>query len=210
MAAVPNQCLPGFNHNVKHAGKSYHVQTEDSGTANPHVITHLFIGGNILSSKKTSYANLLGVPDCAAQVTRLMQAQHKAMLRELVRGAFDDVERERTSRARAFAPGQLAFDGPALEPELVEADLEPIDVDLEIVEEPPPAPAAPPRNTVAVKAAPAQDALRAEAPPVLPRVPRPGSAAPAVAAPRRPDGDRRLDELVLAYLAGDGAAKRER
>jgi hypothetical protein len=206
MAAVPNQCLPGFNHNVKHAGKSYHVQTEDSGTANPHVITHLFIGGNILSTKKTSYASLVGAEDCAAQVTRLMQAQHKEMLRELVRGAFDAVERERTARARAFAPGQLADAEPPLELELVEAELEPLDVDVDLDEDLA-APAAPSRPAPPPQAAATQH--EDAGPPVLPRVPRPGSAPAPTAVPRKADADRRLDELVLSYLAGD-AAKRER
>ncbi len=42
--------VPGFNHNVKYKGQVFHVQTEDSGVENPHIITHLFLGGNIVKS----------------------------------------------------------------------------------------------------------------------------------------------------------------
>ena len=56
--AVPKNFVTGFNHNIKHKGKIYHIQTEDSGIDAAHIITHLFVGGNILASKKTSYADI--------------------------------------------------------------------------------------------------------------------------------------------------------
>ena len=52
--------LSGFNTNFRHRGVLFHVQTEDSGRANPHVITHLFHGGNILASEKGTYSDKLG------------------------------------------------------------------------------------------------------------------------------------------------------
>lgn len=96
----------GFNHNIKHNGIVYHVQTEDSGTDNPHVITHLFVGGNILSSRRSSYSHLMGKPDLEAQVRALMEQQHKEMLRVLVSGGFASLEGQ--SAGRAFQPGELA------------------------------------------------------------------------------------------------------
>jgi hypothetical protein len=84
--------IPGFNHNIKHKGRVFHVQTEDSGPKNPHIITHLFVGGNIVSSKKTQYADLVGKPDYEKTVKSMMEEQHKQMLRNLVNGAFDAVE----------------------------------------------------------------------------------------------------------------------
>ena len=39
----------GFNNNVRHKGRVFHIQTEDSGIKHPHIITHLFAdGGRIL------------------------------------------------------------------------------------------------------------------------------------------------------------------
>jgi hypothetical protein len=84
--------IPGFNHNIKHKGRIYHIQTEDSGPKNPHIITHLFVGGNILSSKKTPYSDIVGKPDYEKTVRSMMEEQHKQMLRNLVNGVFDNVE----------------------------------------------------------------------------------------------------------------------
>src|SRR5882724_11426117 len=37
----------GYNHNVRYRGLVFHVQTEDSGVASPHLFTHLFHTGVI-------------------------------------------------------------------------------------------------------------------------------------------------------------------
>lgn len=81
--------IPGFNHNVMHNGKMYHIQTEDSGLANPHIITHLFIGGNIIASRKTSYADIVKSDKLEEVVREIMEEQHKGMLRDLKNGKFD-------------------------------------------------------------------------------------------------------------------------
>jgi hypothetical protein len=87
--------LPGFNTNVRHRGVLFHVQSEDSGRAHPHIITHLYHGGTIAFSEKSSYAELLDAPDLAARVRERMEAQHRAVLGRLRAGAFDDAIRER-------------------------------------------------------------------------------------------------------------------
>src|SRR5512142_2909718 len=102
------QMVPGFNHNVKHKGTPYHVQTEDSGIDNPRIITHLFVGGNVIASKKTSYADIVGAENLAQVVRELMEEQHKEMLRNLISGVYDDTEEEVAAMARAYQPGQIA------------------------------------------------------------------------------------------------------
>jgi hypothetical protein len=87
--------LSGFNTNVRHKGVLFHVQTEDSGRGKPHVITHLFHGGNILASEKRSYEHLLEAEDLEPQVKRLMDEQHRTMLEKLRSGGHDAVIRER-------------------------------------------------------------------------------------------------------------------
>ena len=84
--------LPGFNHNIKHKGRVFHIQTEDSGPKNPHIITHLFVGGNILASKKTAYAEIVGQQDYEKTVRSMMEEQHKQMLRNLINGVYDTLE----------------------------------------------------------------------------------------------------------------------
>ncbi len=83
--------ITGFNTNVRHGGRLFHVQTEDSGRNNPHVISHIYHGGTILASEKQEYHDLLDSEDVEAAVRNLMEAQHKAMLEGLRQGAFDDV-----------------------------------------------------------------------------------------------------------------------
>jgi hypothetical protein len=87
--------LSGFNTNVRHRSILFHVQSEDSGRSHPHVITHLYHGGTILASDKTSYADQVEASDLPAVVKALMERQHKAVLRRLVSGDFDELIRER-------------------------------------------------------------------------------------------------------------------
>jgi len=80
----------GFNHNVRYKDQVFHIQTEDSGLKSPHIITLLYVGGTILASKKTSYADIAKVDNLDAVVEELMKEQHKDMLRSLKKGDFDD------------------------------------------------------------------------------------------------------------------------
>jgi len=82
----------GFNNNVRHHGRVFHIQTEDSGIRRPHIFTHLFgDGGRILKSVRTDYSEHAGSADMAAIVKRMMKEQHKAMFVALRAGELDDV-----------------------------------------------------------------------------------------------------------------------
>jgi hypothetical protein len=81
--------LIGYNTNVPYKGRVYHVQTEDSGLANPHIITLLYHQGAILRSVKTGYSHIIGSADFEEQLRNLMKRQHREMIRELIRGKFD-------------------------------------------------------------------------------------------------------------------------
>ena len=78
--------LVGYNTNISYKGTVYHVQTEDSGIRNPHIITLLYDKGTILARKKTSYADIADAPDFEEKVRELMKGQHKAMIKELIHG----------------------------------------------------------------------------------------------------------------------------
>src|SRR5450432_3000528 len=106
MSRASKKMVVGFNHNIKHKGQVYHVQTEDSGVENPHIITHLFVGGNILASRKTSYAAFLASKDLEKVVRGLMEDQHKEILRKLVAGSFDGGAGGNGSAAPSFQPGE--------------------------------------------------------------------------------------------------------
>jgi len=81
--------LPGYNHNIMHKGITFHVQTEDNGVDNPHIMTHLFIGGNILATKKTNYMDIIKVDGLDKIVADIMKEQHKKMVMEIRDGVYD-------------------------------------------------------------------------------------------------------------------------
>jgi hypothetical protein len=87
----------GFNNNFRYRGILFHVQTEDSGVAKPHVTTHLFHGGDILASEKRDYSEKLDLAQSELEgvVRGLMESQHKAMHRRVKRGLHDRVILER-------------------------------------------------------------------------------------------------------------------
>jgi hypothetical protein len=91
--------ITGFNTNLRHGGRVFHVQTEDSGRNHPHVISHLYHGGTILASRKRDYRELLDSKDLEGVVRRLMEEQHKKMLRGLRSGEFDPVIAQRLDAA---------------------------------------------------------------------------------------------------------------
>lgn len=80
----------GFNHNIMYKGEVFHIQTEDSGISNPHIITLLYRAGTIISSKKTDYSDIIKMDNLELVVEELMKDQHKEMLRRLKAGEFDE------------------------------------------------------------------------------------------------------------------------
>ena len=91
MSKAPSPLL-GYNNNVRHKNRVFHIQTEDSGIKHPHIITHLFMdGGRILKSVKTSYADHVADAKLGDIVRQMMKDQHKAMFRALREGELDAV-----------------------------------------------------------------------------------------------------------------------
>ncbi len=82
--------IPGFNHNIKYKGIMFHIQTEDSGVDNPHVITHIFIGGNIVATRKTNYDDIIKADRMEDVVKEIMEEQHKNVMKDLLQGAYDE------------------------------------------------------------------------------------------------------------------------
>jgi hypothetical protein len=176
MAKTFEKAVTGFNHNIKHKGKVYHVQTEDSGVNNPHLITHLFVGGNILASKKTSYADILGAENLQEVVRELMEEQHKEMLRNLINGVYDNLD---SFNARAYQPGQLATDAEVAQVKANQGK--------------PAAPVVPPPLPPEV--------LAARELKVAPKINELGAET---LFGEDLISEKSLDEVILSYLAGDG------
>ena len=95
--------ITGCNTNVLYRGKQFHVQTEDSGRANPHIISHVYHGGTIIASEKSGYADRVDSEEIDIKVRAQIELQHKTMLKRLTGGELDAVIDERLGGARAAA-----------------------------------------------------------------------------------------------------------
>jgi len=144
--------LPGYNHNVEYRDRTFHVQTEDSGVDNPHIITHLFEGGNILETRKCDYANILDSEQRDKVLMSLMLNQHQALIRDLEGGQLDSI---------LESPAQKA---PSPEPPVESPAKAPPEASLEEPEQ------APPTSDEATEPEPPDAAEQApgETPPELP------------------------------------------
>ena len=132
--------ITGANTNVRHRGIIFHVQTEDSGRSNPHVISHLYHHRTILASNKTEYGEHPDLdPEALEGVVKgLIESQHGEMLEGLKSGAYDAVIQER-----------LNPEGASTDPRFEEAVTDGLETPTpmpEIEESPRPEPAQPEAN----------------------------------------------------------------
>ena len=179
--------ITGFNTDVKHKNRVFHIQTEDKGEANPYVESLVYVGGEILATKRTSYAEVVrgGRDDHAVQ--DLMEQQHRTMIAAIQRGRFDG-----PNGAVQVPDGMSA-------PEPPQPAAAPAEAAAGI---PPETPRVPPLD--ASTPIPPGRAALAEAAEKAPKAVRAEKADATAASGARvpfPDGDRSLDQVVLDYLA---------
>jgi hypothetical protein len=82
----------GFNNNVRHRGRLFHIQTEDSGIKFSRIVTHLFAdGGRIIKTSRIDYVEHVEKDDVSNIVRALMKEQHRAMFTALRAGELDEI-----------------------------------------------------------------------------------------------------------------------
>ena len=81
--------ITGQNTEVLHADLSFHVQTEDKGRSTPIIESLVYLGGQVLASTRTDYADLLAQGIGAEDIAALMNRQHKTMIAAILRGRLD-------------------------------------------------------------------------------------------------------------------------
>jgi hypothetical protein len=96
--------ITGFNTDIKHNDKVYHIQTEDKGLANPYIESLVYVGGEILASKKTSYAEQAKDGIDEKWIGGLMEQQHRTMIAAIKRGRFDQPAEGTKSGIHAAVP----------------------------------------------------------------------------------------------------------
>lgn len=198
----------GYNNNVRHKNRVFHIQTEDSGVNHPHIITHLFMdGGRILKSMKRSYAEHVGSEGLTETVRGLMKEQHKAMFIALRDGQFDALvdghvnhaaqgsEITKAPKAEGSSPKPPVSAPKAAEsapraaessPKPPAAEAKPADAEAKPAVEPK---AAPPASEQVPATAPEAGAAAAAAAPASEQAPPTDPGSPPSVAPRPPSSD---------------------
>ncbi len=82
--------ITGFNTDVRHGNRVFHVQTEDKGMANPKIETLIYVGGEILDNYRSSYEDLLTAdPVGETSIQSRMDEQHRSVIRDIKNGKYD-------------------------------------------------------------------------------------------------------------------------
>lgn len=89
MAETHALMITGYNTDVRHGEVVFHVQTEDKGAANPCIESLVYVGGQVLASRRASYADLLAEGKNEKEILALMDHQHRTMIAAIRHGKFD-------------------------------------------------------------------------------------------------------------------------
>lgn len=199
--------ITGFNTDIRHGDRVFHVQTEDRGLGNPIVESLVYVGGQILLSKRSPYADLVidGKPDEKA-VRQLMDLQHRRIIEAIRRGRFD----ASPSSAPSSETGPVKTEAP-MSPAAAAAAAAilaggPNSGGFQATHPRPPA-------TDAMARPPASGGM------IRPPAPAPLSSPPPSGAMSRPPAsgvlpgssagmDRSLDQVIIEYLAAEAASER--
>lgn len=90
--------ITGFNTDIEHGGVIYHVQTEDKGLDSPIILSLVYVGGTILASKRSPYADLIEQGFSDEVLAERLKRQHRLICAAINSGRIDDLKK--MSRAR--------------------------------------------------------------------------------------------------------------
>lgn len=85
--------ITGFNTDIPYDGVTYHVQTEDKGLDTPLILSLVYVGGAIIASKRTPYADLISKGFDEQVLTERLQRQHKLICAAIKSGRVEDLKR---------------------------------------------------------------------------------------------------------------------
>ncbi len=82
--------ITGYNTDVRHGHRVYHVQTEDKGITNPRIETLIYVGGEILDNYRGNYEDLIAAGQATeTAIQARMDEQHKSVIRDIKNGKYD-------------------------------------------------------------------------------------------------------------------------
>jgi hypothetical protein len=82
--------ITGYNTDVRHGNRVFHVQTEDKGKSNPKIESLIYVGGEILDNYRSSYEDLMAnASESESAIQGRMDDQHRAVIRDIKNGKYD-------------------------------------------------------------------------------------------------------------------------
>ena len=93
--------ITGFNTDVRYEERVYHVQTEDRGRDNPVLESLVYIGGTVVASKRTPYADKLSNGATEEAIGSLLKRQHQVIIAAIKAGRIDDLIRHSAKDERS-------------------------------------------------------------------------------------------------------------
>jgi len=93
--------ITGFNTDVRHDGRIYHVQTEDRGRENPVLESLVYIGGTIVAKKSTPYSEQLSSGATEEAIASLLKRQHQVIIAAIKAGRIEDLIRHSAQEQNA-------------------------------------------------------------------------------------------------------------
>jgi hypothetical protein len=182
--------ITGCNTNVLYRGKQFHVQTEDSGRANPHIISHVYHGGTIIASEKSSYSDRIDSEELDIKVRAKIELQHKTMLKRLTNGELDEVIDERLGGAVAAKKPSPPRVGEA---SVAESTASGVEASGSVTSGATPDPSGSVTSGAATDPAVDVERPAADTEPIFDEPSTPGFG-------KSPDSEKPLDEVILEYL----------
>ena len=89
--------ITGFNTDVQHGDRMYHVQTEDRGSReNPVVESLIYVGGTIIAQKLTPYGDKLQAGASEATIASLIKRQHQVIIAAIKADRIEDLIKHST------------------------------------------------------------------------------------------------------------------
>ncbi len=82
--------ISGFNTDILHGGVVYHVQTEDKGRSNPIIESLIYVGGQVVVTKRDGYGDLLESGGGDQAIAERMDRQHRVLMAAIKSGRFDE------------------------------------------------------------------------------------------------------------------------
>ena len=184
--------ITGYNTDVRHGEVVFHVQTEDKGVSNPYIESLVYVGGQVLASKRASYAEMIAEGKEEKEIVALMDHQHRTMIAAIRHGKLDG-KLAALSASRMTGPMPVATPQTGVQPVILKHPSGP-------VVSPPPAAPADIGETVARALGGGETLARPATATATPETPM----EPMAARPARPAvSERTLDQVILEYLTSE-------